>query len=94
MRHFPRHQIKILRLEDYSQHQNVTINEVYTFLGLPILDDEIFESTVTKSNVANHNIGHMMSKTATLLTEFFEHSNVMLAELLEDTGFLWSEPKQ
>ena len=94
MRHFPRQQIKILRLEDYAQHQNVTINEVYTFLGLPILDNDIFQYTITKTNIATNNIGNMMSKTAKLLTKFFEHSNVMLAELLKSTGFLWSEPKQ
>ena len=91
MNYFPREQMMILRMEDYVQHQNTSINDVYTFLGVPIIDNDFYKYTMTASNVGHNDIGHMMAKTVNLLYKYFEHSNIMLAELLDDEGYLWKD---
>ena len=91
MNYFPREQILILRMEDYVQHQNTTINDVYTFLGVPIINNDFLKYATTESNVGHNIIGHMMAETVDLLDTYFEHSNFMLTELLDDEAYLWKD---
>ena len=91
MNYFPREQIMVLRMEDYVQHQNTSVNDVYTFLGVPTIDNDLYRYTTTKTNVGHNVIGHMMAKTVDLLQKYFKHLNPKLAQLLDDEGFLWKD---
>ncbi|KAK3796013.1 hypothetical protein RRG08_063398 [Elysia crispata] len=94
---FPRDQILVVRLEDYSVAPLKTISRVYKFLGLKSLSAEEAEDVLEKP-VANprraqdKKIGKMLPETRALLTTFYYKYNVQLARLLDDGRFLWDDP--
>ncbi|XP_060065551.1 carbohydrate sulfotransferase 15-like [Ylistrum balloti] len=92
---FPREQLLILRLEDYSKDLAGVIKKVFNFLKLRKLTDTEFNHVIHVP-IANgrknkdKRVGQMLDKTKQLLQEFYEPYNLELAALLGDDRFLWS----
>ncbi|XP_078698860.1 carbohydrate sulfotransferase 15-like isoform X2 [Branchiostoma floridae x Branchiostoma belcheri] len=92
---FPRDQILVQRLEDRSKDLKVTIAEVFKFLQLETVSNKaknatIFGSQKGKSRKPEYvSMGPMLPKTRQVLDRFYRPYNRRLAELLNNTGFLW-----
>ena len=93
---FPKDQIVILRLEDYSQHRTQTLLELYDFLGLRNLtpaETEYFVEVTNSSSAINNNTFPnyqnmvMYEETRHLLYTFYKPFNQALAKLMEDQRF-------
>lgn len=94
IRVFPKDQLLILRLEDYSRQLPDVMKKVYNFLNLRQLtakeEKKIFNAPVSnKRKYKDTLIGKMKNETRTLLNEFYEPYNKQLSELLKDERFLW-----
>lgn len=97
---FPRDQLLVLRLEDYSRDTAGSMKKIFSFLNLQQLSDKEF-SNVLKTPIANKRkkkdkrVGKMREETKTILKEFYDPYNRELASLLGDNRFLWNtEPTQ
>ncbi|CAH1229621.1 CHST15 [Branchiostoma lanceolatum] len=94
---FPRDQILVQRLEDHSKDPHTTMTRVFKFLDLgPITNqsdkDAIFMSNAKRSQKKRYDsIGQMLPKTRRMLNKFYRPYNQRLAELLNDTDYLWLE---
>ncbi|OWF50979.1 carbohydrate sulfotransferase 15-like [Mizuhopecten yessoensis] len=92
---FPREQLLILRLEDYSNDLAGVIKKVFSFLKLRKLSDSEFKHVIhvpiaNKRKHKDKRVGQMLDKTKQILQEFYEPYNQELATLLGDDRFLWS----
>ncbi|XP_033756313.1 carbohydrate sulfotransferase 15-like [Pecten maximus] len=92
---FPREQLLILRLEDYSRDLAGVIKKVFSFLKLRKLNETEFNHVIhvpiaNERKNKDKQVGQMMEKTKELLREFYEPYNRELADLLGDDRFLWS----
>lgn len=96
---FPREQILILRLEDYSKDLAGVIKTVFTFLKLRKLNNTEFNHVIhvpiaNERKNKDKQVGQMLDKTKQLLREFYQPYNKELATLLGDDRFLWNpEPE-
>ncbi|KAJ8317755.1 hypothetical protein KUTeg_005659 [Tegillarca granosa] len=96
MRVFPKDQLLILRLEDYSKDLPNVLKKVYNFLNLRPLtskeEKEIFHAPVyNKRKHKDKLIGKMKNETRTLLNQFYEPYNKQLSQLLKDDKFFFYE---
>ncbi|XP_035685752.1 carbohydrate sulfotransferase 15-like [Branchiostoma floridae] len=95
---FPREQILVKRLEDHAKDPNKSMTRVFNFLGLgqytgPVRKKpEIFGFQRRNSQKKKYeNIGQMLPETRRILNEFYRPYNERLAQLLDNTDFLWQE---
>ncbi|CAH1266651.1 CHST15 [Branchiostoma lanceolatum] len=93
---FHRDQMLVLRLEDQSSNQRATMTKIFNFLNLgPIKDgintEEIFGPGKKNRLPDNLRLGAMLQKTRSILQKFYFPYNRGLADLLNDTRFLWLE---
>ena len=102
---FPRDQFLLIRFEDYVDKEVETINNVvFPFLNLTKLDSngkrKMASVTIrhpkgsSTKNSAGKKINYnyhvpMLNKTRSLLREFYKPYNEQLAQLLNDTRYLW-----
>ncbi|XP_076458330.1 carbohydrate sulfotransferase 15-like [Babylonia areolata] len=91
---FPRHQILILRNEDYAQHMDTHLARVFNFLGLSPLSETEMQKVVSLKRVFERSqsekaVGDMLPATRQILTDFFKPYNKQLAEMLADQNYLW-----
>ncbi|RUS85360.1 hypothetical protein EGW08_006903, partial [Elysia chlorotica] len=94
---FPRDQILVARLEDYSVEPLKTVARVHKFLGLRSMSAQeaahVLEKPVANSRrEKDKKIGKMLPETRAILTSFYHKYNVQLARLLGDDRFLWDDP--
>lgn len=93
---FHREQILVLQLEDYAANLKVTIKKVFDFLNLGPLSERA-EAALTQLPMSNtrrtadKNLGPMLPATKDLLREFYQPFNQKLADVLENSCFLWSD---
>ncbi|XP_035685602.1 carbohydrate sulfotransferase 15-like [Branchiostoma floridae] len=94
---FPRDQILVQRLEDHSKDPNTTMTRVLNFLDLgPVrkrADKDAIFGFHTKNSQKKHydSSGQMLPETRRILNEFYRPYNERLAELLNNTHFLWQK---
>ncbi|XP_060603152.1 carbohydrate sulfotransferase 15-like [Ruditapes philippinarum] len=86
-RAFPREQVKILKLENYSQQINDTMIDVYRFLGLDKPPDEAMTRIENKRqanerDTEDKQTGDMLPKTRHMLAEFYKPWNEKLVQLI------------
>ncbi|KAL8577017.1 hypothetical protein ACOMHN_065621 [Nucella lapillus] len=96
---FPRSQLLVLRTEDYSRNSRRTLRRIHRFLGLPpmIRQQEKRVLQLPKANtrrLEDQKLGSMLPETRQALQEFYRPHNHQLAELLQDTQFLWQEEEE
>ena len=93
---FPKDQIFIMRLEDYSQHRIHAVLQLYGFLGLRNLtqgETDNFVKVSNSSNASNNNKfpnyqnSVIFEETRRLLYTFYKPFNQALAKLMEDPKF-------
>ncbi|XP_013416168.1 carbohydrate sulfotransferase 15-like isoform X1 [Lingula anatina] len=94
LRVFPRDQLLFLRLEDYHNNMNESLNRVYNFLGLRDLNAReeykvLRKGAVNSRSKNNTKIGDALERTKILLRNFYAKHNDLLAEALGDDGFKW-----
>jgi len=91
---FPREQIHVVRLEDYSKAPRDVMEGVHAFLGLRQLTGEEAASALrgpaaNTRRAGDRRLGGMMGGTRRLLEDFYRPYNEELASLLKDDSFLW-----
>nr|XP_057914454.1 carbohydrate sulfotransferase 15-like [Doryrhamphus excisus] len=93
---FPREQILVLRLEDYSANLQGTLESVFSFLNASPVSPKV-AAELTKNPPSNarrlgdRNLGPMLPSTRNLLREFYQPFNRKLAAVLNNTAFLWRD---
>ena len=89
---FPRHQIHIVKAEDYYRNRSTQIKIIYQFVGVDpyLITDEQYRNMDAGSPV-NRDSHHpqMLNATRLLLEKFLSPHNDMLAQLLGDQHFTW-----
>ena len=90
---FPMKQFKIIRLEDYSVDTVNVLNGVFDFLGLDAMTSNMTEK-IQEKKVSNYGMrqklhGPMLPETRQLLSEFYRPYNRLLADLLNDSRYLY-----
>lgn len=95
---FPRDQILVLCLEDYSANVTVTIKKVFAFLGAGSLSEEVEAALENQPKfntrrTADLDVGPMLPATKDLLQEFYKPFNQKLCALLDNKAFLWNNTK-
>ncbi len=90
---FPREQLHVTRLEDLVSDPSGTMDEVWTFLGVPPQENfQRIGETIKGHKWKNDFVEfQMLPETRKLLGDFFHPYNVRLAELLGDERYLWNE---
>ena len=100
MRHFPRDQLLFLRMEDLTHNATDMAVQVFSFLGLSPPSPQVLHAVAQQAKLrANSNSllsrspeeATMLPETKALLQDFFEPFNAKLAELLEDSRYLWKD---
>ena len=95
LEHFAPSQFLVLRLEDYDTDPKTYMERVFTFLSVEV--DAVTEQTWAEILHAKHaNEYHgsrepLLEETEKLLREFHEPYNKLLASLVDDNGFVWSQ---
>ena len=96
---FPRDQLLILRLEDYTYHRAQSAIKIYDFLDLrnvatqALIRSSYFEEATNRSYIANSiglpgsKIPTMLEETRYLLYTFYKPFNQALGQLMNDSGF-------
>ncbi|XP_071486330.1 carbohydrate sulfotransferase 15-like [Diadema antillarum] len=94
---FPRHQLLVLRLEDWQSRCPSVLREIFAFLNLsPLTDSRLVyicagERKRVNAQMREH-IGDMLTETRTLLNDFYGPMNGELATLLNDERYnMWSQ---
>ncbi|KAH9509177.1 Carbohydrate sulfotransferase 15 [Bulinus truncatus] len=93
---YPRSQVAVVRLEDYSARPLSTIRQILKFLELremsEVEDDKVLEQPkLNTRRTVDRKLGGMLNKTRTLLHSFYHPHNVQLSKLLKDDRFLWAD---
>ena len=100
LRHFPRDQVLFLRMEDMAHNVSDVALKVFAFLGLSPPSPQVLKAVAQKAKVrANANpllsalpeAATMWTETKSLLRDFFTPFNKKLADLLQDSRYLWEE---
>lgn len=90
---FPKEQIFVLRLEDYSTNNKYYLYKIYDFLGVDT-NVNIDVDVMAVRNVRRQldlRVGDMLNKTRMLLDEFYKPHKENLAMILNDTRYTWEE---
>ncbi|XP_071089470.1 carbohydrate sulfotransferase 15-like isoform X1 [Haliotis cracherodii] len=96
LRVFPRHQLHIVRLEDYADEPMDILKGIFKFLTLRALTSDEEESIFRKPMVANarrskdKDLGVMREDTREILNNFYMPFNQKLSILLHDPKYLWT----
>jgi N-acetylgalactosamine 4-sulfate 6-O-sulfotransferase len=96
---FPREQVHILRLEDYSAHPVDSLVQIFAFLGVSKMSRDAIEQAIHYKIVQNIGYikkkfappGPMLNQTRKMLDDFYRESNIKLAELMNDTLFTYNQ---
>lgn len=94
---FPRDQILILKLEDYSKSPEAAMKKIFGFLDLSNsakLKLKILQNTSRHANARHkedREKGQMWDSTRALLRDFHKPHNDALAELLQDDNFNYND---
>ena len=93
---FPREQFLFLRMEDMVTNFTAAMVQIADFLGLRQVASGKIENWLTKTNhrvnrVASDDIFVMQNKTKVLLDEVYGPYNQLLADLLDNDNYLWSD---
>ncbi|XP_025089224.1 carbohydrate sulfotransferase 15-like [Pomacea canaliculata] len=96
---FPRHQMLIIRNEDYSKNISHHLQTIMDFLGLASLPPSDLDKISAQDRAFVRNsqdkaVGDMLPETRKLLTNFYRKYNEQLATMLSDKRFLWQEGGQ
>ena len=93
MKIFPRDQFMFIRFEDYIADVRKYILKAWKWLGIRDLQTKMGDciQSIQPMNTANNDIGPMLQKTKDILYNFFNDQNMMLAALLNDTGYRWND---
>ena len=91
---FPKSQVMILRLEDFSSDRTYWLNRIFNFLNLktdPDLEQNIKTQSIYNSNdEAYKKFGNMLQQTQQTLDDFYKPYNIKLSQLLQNSYFKWS----
>ncbi|KAK2180939.1 hypothetical protein NP493_419g02005 [Ridgeia piscesae] len=91
---FPRSQVKVVQLEEYSRNRTSAMNDIFTFLDLdPLPASEavrLQEARVRNKRPKKKRARSMLNETRILLEQFYRPFNERLASLLGDDKFLWN----
>ncbi len=91
LEHFSLSKFLVLRLEDYEKDPQKYMERVFSFLDLEMPSDW---SSILHSGVANKHKDSrdpMLPETLRVLKDFYSPYNRLLAKLLKNDGFLWSD---
>ncbi|XP_025083981.1 carbohydrate sulfotransferase 15-like isoform X2 [Pomacea canaliculata] len=91
---FPREQIYVVRMEDYSLDMVGELQKIYDFLDLGHLPQTEMEEIANFSIVnagKNYDVGNMNNKSYYLLNGFYKPFNERLARLMKDKKWLWKD---
>ncbi|XP_071087317.1 carbohydrate sulfotransferase 15-like [Haliotis cracherodii] len=96
LRVFPRHQVHVIKFEDYIQDIENHMKSLFRFLDLRDLTKS--EMTLVlglePNNIRNVNaqhVGEMLLDTRQMLTDFYSRYNKELTELLNNRKYLWEK---
>ena len=91
LQYFPRKNFLFVRMEDLASNLYLTMKEIWTFIGVPVISEAQFE--VLKSKVLRKPANYVPMKTEThaALKEFFAPFNHELSILLGNDKFLWKD---
>ncbi|XP_076437345.1 carbohydrate sulfotransferase 15-like [Babylonia areolata] len=91
---FPRKQIYVARMEDYSPNIPVELERIYRFLELSPLTktelDDIGAINIVNAG-KNYDVGPMMNKSLFMLQAFYKPFNERLARLLKEERWTWKD---
>nr|KAG5696141.1 hypothetical protein BaRGS_026500 [Batillaria attramentaria] len=91
---FPRNQIYIVRMEDYSPNIPGELAKIYDFLELKPLSSQELQEIANMSIVntgKNYDVGPMNNKSYWMLNQFYRPFNERLARLLKDEKWTWKK---
>lgn len=94
LRIFPREQIYVARMEDYSPDIPGELQKIFEFLDLSPLTSQQVEEIGSMNIVnagKNYDVGPMMNKTVKLLVDFYRPFNDRLARVLKDDKWTWAD---
>lgn len=93
---FPRDQILFMRNEDYQSEPRAHLKAVMKFLGLRDLTEDEWTKVlgVERTNAQSSRYPRMLPETRQLLMDFYAPFNTKLAELLQDTRYLWQDQRR
>ena len=90
---YPKEQVYILRLEDYTKNKLAELNNIFNFLGVSNVpsNSSVFENNgkKNKKRKADIKLGYMLPKTKILLDDFYRTYNTRLSHFLNNDKFLW-----
>lgn len=91
---YPKSQFLYLRMEDLATNPHQVMSQITDFLGIKSTSkeevDKLFGMKANKQTTGGVSTA-MEERTRTLLEEFYHPYNEMLAELIGDDKFLWSD---
>ncbi|XP_070174126.1 carbohydrate sulfotransferase 15-like [Littorina saxatilis] len=94
LRIFPRKQMYVVRMEDYSPNIPGELSKIYNFLDLAPLSkpqlNEIGEINIVNAG-KNYDVGPMMNKSMYMLKTFYKPFNERLARLLKEDKWTWND---
>ena len=93
LKYFPLDQLYAIRLEDYAKTRRNKIEDIWKWLGVPILQPEKRKNKLGERNVNSGStaIGDMHQSTRKVLGAFFHSANIKLANLLKTGEFNWQQ---
>ena len=92
---FPKDQLLVIRMEDYSRDTASTLQNVYSFLGVKYLDEQSIQNYISQTKPRNANEksyvdnGDMLDETKEMLMRFYRPYNAKLAEILNDEKYMY-----
>ncbi|XP_060074896.1 carbohydrate sulfotransferase 15-like [Ylistrum balloti] len=89
MKLFSREQFHVIRLEDYAIHKTEVMAGIFRFLNLRDMDEPARKVKINSTKKKGSNVGEMLLETKSLLEEFYKPYTEHLADLLNDSRFLW-----
>ena len=89
LKYFKKEQFLFLRLEDIISNPYNVFIKVWKFLGVESLPEEEFSHITSKTRRAVSRYPDMHKDVRSLLNNFYSPFNIELANLLNNTGFLW-----
>lgn len=89
MKLFPREQFHITRLEDYGKNKSQVMKGIFHFLDLRDSWKPQKKTQINSGSAKRKKAGEMLPETKTLITDFYRPYTQHLADLLNDTRFLW-----
>ncbi|XP_060068341.1 carbohydrate sulfotransferase 15-like [Ylistrum balloti] len=87
---FPRKQLLVISLDNFSTNQSVVMSKIFKFLGLRDFGtSETNSEHLNQRSRSNKRIGDMLNETRLMLEKFYKPFNKALSLLMNDTSFLW-----